>query len=303
MIKSIRLSNIQSHKDTFITFDEGVNVIVGITGSGKTAILRAFYWIVYNRPVNDDLMSHWAEECYAEIETAEGNTITRGRDKKGNYYRLKTEHIVQEYRAFKHEVPAEIQQALNISEINLAAQMDAPFLLSNSPGEVAQLLNKIVHLDVIDRAVSNVRKKKLHIDKELQFVEGEIATLNNQLTEYSYLKQMEKDVVVYEQLTESLFTIKEKITQLAKLVQQIKETQEELDKYDVIQQANPTLELALSLQNRKHAVEDRIVDLKRIVRDMKMKQKEAEQHKKEMNKLDKEYHRLMPAECPLCGRS
>ena len=61
MIHSIKIQNIQSHKDTQLEFNPGINAIVGSSNNGKSAILRALYWVVYNRPLGtDNLLSHWA---------------------------------------------------------------------------------------------------------------------------------------------------------------------------------------------------------------------------------------------------
>lgn len=51
MIKSIELKNIQSHENTRLDFDKGINVIVGSSNNGKSAILRGLYWARYNRPL------------------------------------------------------------------------------------------------------------------------------------------------------------------------------------------------------------------------------------------------------------
>ncbi|NOX47473.1 MAG: AAA family ATPase [Chlorobi bacterium] len=42
MIKSIRLTNFYSFKDTTIEFDKNINVLIGINGSGKSNLFKAF---------------------------------------------------------------------------------------------------------------------------------------------------------------------------------------------------------------------------------------------------------------------
>ena len=66
MISGLLLKNFQSHKKTILHFHPGVNAIIGKSNSGKTAILRALYWIIYNRPSGISFVSFW------------------NRDKKGN---------------------------------------------------------------------------------------------------------------------------------------------------------------------------------------------------------------------------
>jgi len=59
MIKTLSIQNYQSHKDSTLEFDPGVNVIVGSTDSGKTAIIRALRWLIWNRPNGDSFRSTW----------------------------------------------------------------------------------------------------------------------------------------------------------------------------------------------------------------------------------------------------
>src|SRR5665647_764854 len=81
MIKSLEIHNVQSHKDTFLEFDPGVNVIIGSSDSGKTAILRAIKKVVFNRPLGDSFISNWAKEYFIRITTSE-DTITRSKDRE-----------------------------------------------------------------------------------------------------------------------------------------------------------------------------------------------------------------------------
>ena len=50
MIKSIHVVGFQSHADSTIEFDPGVNVLIGQSDSGKTAVVRALDWALNNRP-------------------------------------------------------------------------------------------------------------------------------------------------------------------------------------------------------------------------------------------------------------
>ena len=46
-IKKIILQNFQSHKYSIVELDEQLNVIVGPSDSGKSAIIRALKWVLY----------------------------------------------------------------------------------------------------------------------------------------------------------------------------------------------------------------------------------------------------------------
>ena len=52
-LKQITLKNFQSHKDSTIQLDRGLNAIIGPSDSGKSAIIRAIKWVLYNEPSGD----------------------------------------------------------------------------------------------------------------------------------------------------------------------------------------------------------------------------------------------------------
>lgn len=201
MIRSIELINFQSHEHTTIDFCDGVNAIVGLSDSGKTAILRAINWVVNNKPTGDAFQSSWGGDTTVTLTLDDGAMIVRGRTKSDNYYKMGD----QEFRAFgAGKVPVEIETVLNLNHINIQAQMDGPFLLGSSPGEVAQILNKVVNLDVIDKAISSIRKDKLKADGDLRNEESRLDDLTEQLREYDYLPVMQSAVFEVEELAKEL---------------------------------------------------------------------------------------------------
>ena len=100
MIKSFSLKNFQSHKNSLITLNRGVNVIIGDSDSGKSSIARAFRAVVENRPSGDEFVSNWGGRMELVLETDEA-TVSRIRDKGYNAYLLDN----QEFVAFKTDVP------------------------------------------------------------------------------------------------------------------------------------------------------------------------------------------------------
>ena len=48
--KYLHLINFQSHLNTVIELHPGLNILVGESDQGKTAIIRALRWLFYNEP-------------------------------------------------------------------------------------------------------------------------------------------------------------------------------------------------------------------------------------------------------------
>lgn len=87
MIKSLHLHNIQRHKDSVFEFHPGLNVICGKTDHGKSAVYRGFRWCQSNFPAGTSaLLNKWADEMSVTIEVEE--SITRLRSKSQNIYQI-----------------------------------------------------------------------------------------------------------------------------------------------------------------------------------------------------------------------
>jgi len=194
MIKLINIKNFQSHKSTTLELHPGVNVIVGTSDSGKTAIVRAFRWVVENKPSGDSFRTRGSKET--EIETILNDSdfirTSRIKAKSENEYILTINEDTEAFKAFGQGVPEEISKTLNIGEINLQQQFDAHYLLSSSPGEVARILNKCTNLDVIHKTLSSIYKTARDNKSDISAKEANLDNLQFVLGEYDYLPRLER---------------------------------------------------------------------------------------------------------------
>ena len=171
MIKRITLQNFQSHKHTVLEFTDGINALVGKTDSGKSACIRALKWVLTNRPSGDAFVNHDAFNekgkqvlpCSVVIET-DSHIVERYKFKTKNSYTVDG----VELNAIGTDVPDEVLEALNLNDINIQFQMDRPFLLTESSGEVARILNRVVKLDNIDTTLRqlNIYRQRLNTTKD-----------------------------------------------------------------------------------------------------------------------------------------
>lgn len=264
MIKSIELTNFQSHRDTRIEFDAGVNAIVGLSDSGKTAILRALNWVINNKPSGADFQSHWGGDVSVVLTLSDGQQIKRVRTKSSNEYWLGT----QCFKAFGQDVPAEIRAVLNFAEINNQFQQDGPFLLSSNPGEVAQYLNQVVRLDGIDRAASHVRKLLDAARRGVQTEEARIAELHNTLEDYAILDDLDAAVQVIEAGVATQQSRRDTREKLQTLGDKLCAQQEQVRRFEQIAGAEQHLIAAQQSQKRLAAAKesgDRLIALRSSV--------------------------------------
>src|SRR5690554_1179337 len=192
MIKRLVIRNFQSHKDTSLEFVPGVNVIIGQSDSGKTAIVRALRWAVWNRPLGDSFKSHWGGDTSVLVEMDECR-VERFKGKGGDHYLLDlkgSENTATEFKAFGVEPPDEISRALGFSELNLQNQHDNAFLISNNPGEVARHFNKVANIDQIDSSLRAVESWIRSINQDIRTQESNISEYQEQVREYEYLDEL-----------------------------------------------------------------------------------------------------------------
>ena len=250
MLKSVDIQNFQSHKNTHLDFTEGVNSIIGISNHGKTAILRAINWVITNRPSGEAFVSNFVrdekgnqkEDCIVTLVTDE-HTVSRIRGAKRNLYVLDG----KELEAIGMAVPPEIQAALNFSTVNIQNQMELPFLLASTAGEVAQFFNKIVHLDTIDTYLASVESKKRATKSELDLARTNLKSVQDDLKKYTWTdraQELIEELKEKQAKAQALFTQRE---QLRKSIADYVRYQEIIDTTAILPRA---MKLLLTLSER-----------------------------------------------------
>lgn len=305
MIKSIQISNFQSHKDTTLKFSKGVNVIQGRSDSGKTAILRALNWLINNKPAGDAFRSTWGGLTKVQIKTTE-HFIRRWKEgtAKNGYsvskmgWDEKDGPEYQDFKAFGQGVPEEISEALNMLPINFQSQLDPPFLLSDSPGEVARVLNEVASLDVIDSSLSNVAAKVRSNANEKREAEGRTLELEEELESYKGLDELDGYLTGLEQLERQAIEASSRKSELAILIGRIEEAQEELKKEVDVSGAEEILDDLEQVGKRLGKVEKEIEALNKLGKKIKEATDDLEEYEAEIEDLEKQ----MPKVCPTCGK-
>lgn len=232
MISDLEIKNFQSHKHTVLEFDPGVNVIVGSSDSGKTAVIRALRWLMTNRPSGDAFCSTWMKkEDTSFVSVLIDEDVVYRQERPFKSYRLND----LEFRAFGLTVPNEIVNALNMNEINLQGQMDSPFLLSSSPGDVAAHFNKIARLDMIDTGLQNIQRTIKELTSDINYKKQSKEKLTADLEQFSHLTKLEAEVEVLEELQIHLKRKRSKLSDLNVLISRLNEIQNTLEeKTDIL---------------------------------------------------------------------
>ncbi|WP_149453955.1 AAA family ATPase [Pasteuria penetrans] len=168
---SLRLENFQSHEDTTIEFSPGYNVLIGPSDSGKSAILRALRWVLWNIPRGDDFIRMGTQACTVTLTLADGRSIVRLRTPSLNRYLLQQPGQPEKvFEGFGSHVPEEIiachgMRSFSVDQrechLQWSGQLDPPFLLVESERFKAKVLGKIGNTQGFDRAMRRARQERL----------------------------------------------------------------------------------------------------------------------------------------------
>lgn len=250
MLKSIFLQNFQSHKNTELQFDPGVNVIVGSSDSGKSAILRAMLWTIFNRPSGESFKSYWGGDTAIDI-ALEKETISREKGKE-NLYIISSSSLKKpvEFKAFGQKVPDEISGLFNISDINVQKQMDAPFLLSSTPGEVGRILNQAVKLDIIDTAQKNISATLRQEKNLLLNTRSTIANKQGELEKYKWLPEAEGQLANLESINAQILKTSSLISSLTGVLSGINTIDLSVKKTGEILAYSQEVDVLIALDNK-----------------------------------------------------
>jgi exonuclease SbcC len=208
---------------------------MGPTNSGKSAIIRALIWCLYNRPSGTDFITHGENEAKVTIIFNDGTEITRCRSTSDtNYYDVirpgrKDLHL----EGFGIGPVQEVLDAHGMREVNFAGEMQSlnicgqfakPFFLAESPPEKAVMIGKLANTDVVDRAIKNVASEITKDKAALKKLKSDLVDTNNKLKALKDVPFMERDLELI--LAQKLEI--EKLVSLVEKVESIKNTMETL---------------------------------------------------------------------------
>lgn len=191
MLSQLEIVYFQSHEHTVYNFHPGMNFIIGDSGNGKTASLRALNLLANNRPLQFRYHSDFAKIGRTSVKavTAEGAEIKIAKTKKKTKYTLIADGKKEEWPKLNKKVPDRVKDALNISDLNIQWQFDNPFLISTPAGEIARVINEKTKIDEADEWIKTLNKKIKSLKNKQHDEEVEI---ENNLTELKTLSALPK---------------------------------------------------------------------------------------------------------------
>ena len=196
--------NFQIHKSFILDdIDEGMVVLVGQSSSGKTAVLRAIKFCLWNQMPGNSvaaMVTHGETRTEVEVTFDDGLSITRVRDTKSkdNYYliessgestRLDTPGAGPVKEVILAHGMRPISFLTNKDILNYGSQHDAPFFINASPQERIKAVGILSNTEIADAGVKLAASKVRENKKTATALRKALAEKNARLKEIGPLKQ------------------------------------------------------------------------------------------------------------------
>ena len=225
MIKRVEITNFMSHEETILDLHPGVNVIVGPSDNGKSALMTALRWCFTNRPRGDGYRSLWGGETSVYVELDDGQTIERTRSNDENTYVING----GEPELAGKLLPITVDEFLYLNELNFLHQMDPPFMLSWKPGERGAFINDICRFDMIDTTMKNASKTLRDEKWKLTRCEEQVEEIEFAIEGFPDVDALDKLLSKVEQLESEKTQDSETLAAVRDLVNDIANLQLDID--------------------------------------------------------------------------
>jgi len=319
-IRRVTLNNFQSHKDTVIDFCDGVNVIVGNSDEGKSAVIRGIRSVLLDESKNN-FVRHGCDFYKVTIEFDDGVTITRVKGDGRNKYLLYNGKEEKEFSKFK-EMPSDVIDVIGhykvmldpageeVFPVTIGGQHDPYFLISDyfTAPVKARLLGQISGVDVIDRVLKMIQDDVRGNQEQIRDNDLRVRDKEDELKAITpKLNKVEEDVGRTKKLIDNVVGKQEEL----KVLIDFQEALESVREIDSMERELVQLKKALQMLEeikfekwdekvkRKEELEELLSELVSISKGISESEKQLEFYSSDMKVLDEKVRKI--GKCPTCG--
>jgi exonuclease SbcC len=293
-IRSVTIENFQSHVRSELVFEAGLNVIVGPSDNGKSAILRAVRWALYNEPRGSEFVRSGARECRVAVVMSDGTKVVRelqlgksGNVARNRYLLIKSDGEEMLFEGFGTDVPLEIQRAHGMHQVMLdsdkrvhlsfGSQLEGPFLLTYNGSMRARAIGRVLGVHVVDAAVRSTQRDLRSVKGEATRLERVVEGLQSELTAFADLPEQEARLERAEQLMAEAESLQARLVkceaarvELARSERESILTQAALGRLQSVQRAGELVREAEEAHRQVSRLDRLHIDLHRVAQDAQL---------------------------------
>ena len=173
ILNRVKLVDFVSHKNSELEFGYGINVIVGPNASGKTSILDAISFALFNdytvRGKKENLINSRADTCKASVEFTEGGiqyvidwSMERNKAPRGSLFRMQDGDRRLEVQGGGSSVVPYVEKTLGIDKSMFlqsiyVRQGEIEDLVTAKPADRKKLISRLLGLEDLESAWNSIR--------------------------------------------------------------------------------------------------------------------------------------------------
>lgn len=263
MFEQIHIQNFQSHRDTKLDFAPGVNIILGTSLNGKTAILRSMGLITYNRPLGAKYYSNFSPDKGTTLIDLKCSDIpVINLEKVVNRKKDGTKELVSTTYKFDGDKTSglsdKIKAALNISDLNIQRQFDQPFLILSSSGEFARTINRITKLEKVDEWVSEFKRRINKNKNDIELLESQTQEAETELKRYDGFELLEKEILNLQKINNELEKSENDFVKIDSSLEKIESIDDDINKLKPALELEKDIAALISLDNSLISLENEV---------------------------------------------
>ncbi len=242
-LKSLKLENFRQHEDSYLEFSDGITIINGVNGSGKSTILEAITWAIYGteaaRGNKDTIKFNRAKprtkvlvELVFEIDK-DTFKVLRYLDKAEVYLGDNPAPVVTSQQEVTKYLIEKIGMTKNeFFNTYFTGQKELNFLKSQGPVERKKFISRVLNYDRIREAQESARTDKNNMEREISGLKQGIHDIDSLAREKQEIR-IKLDKIRNESDTkQKLFnTISDKLLQIEPDWERIKSQKDSFDKF------------------------------------------------------------------------
>ncbi|MBP1308707.1 exonuclease SbcC [Paenibacillus sp. 1182] len=210
--------NFQSHEYTDLEFSRGLNVLVGESRQGKTAILRGFQWMYENKPSGRRVIKRGAGYAKITFFLSNGFIVSRIMEKKKNGrngYEI-TDPSTGEVVYYNTKILPEVQKILGYNpfvidkdlqfNLNSMKQGTGWFLIGDhfSAPLKAKIIGAIYGTHYADAVTRELEAEDRKVNDELKRTQADVQKLDEKIKQYEHLNDLENIISQVEVLLQQI---------------------------------------------------------------------------------------------------
>lgn len=307
LIEKLELENFRSHKDTKIDLNQGITLILGENGAGKSSILEAINFALFGklstnldesirRPTNEEDEVKQMQVRILFKQDGKTYEIKRGRKKNttAELSELRDGKKIILAKAIS-DVNSEIESLLNIDNDSFQnavyiKQGEITKLTESKPAEKKKLIAKLLNIDSVEKAYNHMNDLiniyKSRADKNSgRLMNLEEIKENKKLT-FDEIKQLQAQL---NKQNKEVLKLKEKLDEKQKQEQKQKESKNQYEKLEIqIKNEEKNLseinERLMEVESDLNKIQENELEIQKIKKELKILP-----YAKKLSKLKEEY--------------